>query len=163
MEESQTRSTGNENDMKQTTAYCDGMPRELRLVGVKADWTSSGFILPTSWVNVAWKPRGASESRDKILLQGAYVYAVETGCWLGDSAPPPPTVTLAVTPDEAKQLSRAMEQGTIGLNLLPMKTVTLSVTLDQAKQLSHAMEQGAIPLILLPKQGAAPVEYPQNR
>jgi len=56
-----------------------------------------------------------------------------------------------------------MEQGTIGLNLLPMKTVTLSVTLDQAKQLSHAMEQGAIPLILLPKQGAAPVEYPQNR
>jgi len=109
------------------------IPRGMRAISINVDGGSavSGFLNPGNYVDVlvTLEPdQGARDSTTKTLLQAVYVLAVNNRLGNGSKTKDEqearrptrrfrPSVTLAVTPDQAEQLAYAEKKGTITLAL----------------------------------------------
>lgn len=97
------------------------IPPGKRAITVGVDQVSgvSGFILPSSYVDVIVTTQPLTGPRiSKTVLQNMRVLAVGEIIDQKDGKPAPvPTVTLAVTPDEAERLAMASSEGRLQLVL----------------------------------------------
>ncbi|MBW2254117.1 MAG: Flp pilus assembly protein CpaB [Deltaproteobacteria bacterium] len=113
------------------------IPRGMRAVSINVEGGSavSGFLNPGNYVDLLVtldpeKSGRGSDTTTKTLLQAVYVLAVNsrlgTGAKRRDGTEEPParssrrfrpSVTLAVTPDQAEQVAHAEKKGTITLAL----------------------------------------------
>ncbi len=109
------------------------IPRGMRAISINVDGGSavSGFLNPSNYVDVlvTLEPEGGgggTQTLTKTLLQAVYVLAVNnrmgTNARPEDEAGRPqrrvrPSVTLAVTPEQAEEVAHAEKKGTITLAL----------------------------------------------
>jgi pilus assembly protein CpaB len=87
----------------------------------QADDVASGFILPGSRVDIVHVVRPKpDEARAKMLLENVLVVAVDqVGARPGEKSPPP-TLTVAVKPEQALKLAEAVKTGDLRVLLRPV-------------------------------------------
>ncbi len=100
------------------------IPEGYRAVSVQINDVSgvAGLILPGSRVDVVYtRPGTMSEAISSTILQNVKVLAmgkmVQAGQTMDPKAPKVPVATLVVTPDQAKVLALATNEGRISLSL----------------------------------------------
>ncbi len=133
------------------------IPRGMRAVSINITGGAavSGFLNPGNYVDVLVTVRGGQDGRaaeTNTLLQAITVLAVNARMGVGSESSGErrgrPSVTLAVTPEQAEQLTHAVAEGTVTLTLRNDIDVTHIETNGAfAEDLLGATKEERIPIV----------------